>query len=128
MSELVTWLRAQLDRDAGVARTAFADHNQATANWLEIWSGAVLIGQEEDLVITNDSGVSRHMVNWDPARALAEVESKRRILLEHPRGDDGFCGDGIGLVGCKWAWPCPTVRLVALPYAGRPGYREEWRP
>lgn len=25
------------------------------------------------------------------------------------------------------AVPCPTVRLLALPYAGRDGYREEWR-
>lgn len=24
--------------------------------------------------------------------------------------------------------PCPTLRLLALPYADRPGYREEWRP
>jgi hypothetical protein len=25
-------------------------------------------------------------------------------------------------------YPCPTVRLLALPYADRPGYRDEWRP
>jgi hypothetical protein len=25
-------------------------------------------------------------------------------------------------------WPCLTLRLLALPYADRPGYREEWRP
>lgn len=26
------------------------------------------------------------------------------------------------------SWPCPTLRLLALPYEGRPGYRAEWRP
>lgn len=25
-------------------------------------------------------------------------------------------------------WPCATIRLVALPFSDRPGYREEWRP
>lgn len=24
--------------------------------------------------------------------------------------------------------PCSTLRLLALPYSDRPGYREEWRP
>jgi len=24
--------------------------------------------------------------------------------------------------------PCPTVRLIVLPMAGREGYREEWMP
>jgi len=24
--------------------------------------------------------------------------------------------------------PCTTLRLLALPYADRPGYRDEWRP
>jgi hypothetical protein len=25
-------------------------------------------------------------------------------------------------------FPCPTLRLLALPYGDRPGYRDEWRP
>ena len=24
--------------------------------------------------------------------------------------------------------PCFVIRCLALPYANRPGYREEWRP
>ncbi|WP_373305012.1 DUF6221 family protein [Streptomyces bluensis] len=24
--------------------------------------------------------------------------------------------------------PCPTLRLLALPYADRDGYQESWRP
>lgn len=24
--------------------------------------------------------------------------------------------------------PCPTLRSLALPYADREGYRQEWRP
>ena len=55
----------------------------------------------------------------DPARVLADCEAKRRIV--------------------KWAkdWPLRPSRpsdedtilgLLALPYAGHPDYREEWRP
>jgi hypothetical protein len=53
-----------------------------------------------------------------PARVLREIDAKRQIveryawLREH--GDTG---------GTAWVLP-----LLALPYADRPGYREEWRP
>jgi hypothetical protein len=56
-------------------------------------------------------------------RLLIDVESKRRIVetareyspeLEH--GDNG-----------EWALDL-TLRLLALPHADHPDYREEWRP
>jgi hypothetical protein len=64
-----------------------------------------------------------HIARHDPARVLAEVEAKRRIVemgasyvpeLEH--GDNG-----------EWALDA-TLRLLALPYADHPDYRQEWRP
>lgn len=30
--------------------------------------------------------------------------------------------------GVRYGLDCPTARLLAVPYADRPGYREEWRP
>ena len=56
------------------------------------------------------------------ARVLAECESKRRILT--------LCGvdphrPGALLVRVQ---ADAVVRLLALPYAGHPDYREEWRP
>jgi hypothetical protein len=58
---------------------------------------------------------AEHIARWDPARVLAEVNAKRRILDEAVRlmsydGEFQF------------------LELLALPYADRPGYREEWRP
>lgn len=56
---------------------------------------------------------------------LAEIETKRRILDAHagehecPSEDDN-CG--------WWVVACPTVQLLALPYADREGYDEKWRP
>lgn len=75
---------------------------------------------------------------FDPDRVQAECDAKRRILkLHEPRDwDEGVgpdvpkgtpvcttCGDGE-----FWsvAHPCDTLRLLALPYADHPDYREEW--
>ncbi len=48
-----------------------------------------------------------------PPRVLAECEAKRRLLgwarIEHRNTN-------------------PVLRLLALPYADHPDYREEWRP
>ena len=78
-----------------------------------------------------------HIARWDPARVLAEVEleradvaAKRRILELHaPFGAPDWphqacrtCGD----LGDPVEAPCETVRLLAQPYAGQPGWRAEW--
>jgi hypothetical protein len=52
-----------------------------------------------------------HIVRWDPARVLAEVQAKRRILDE-------------------FSWEAGETRAImhlAQPYAGQPGWQEEWR-
>ncbi|OKI16615.1 DUF6221 family protein [Streptomyces sp. CB03911] len=69
-------------------------------------------------------------------RALAEVDAKRCIIDEHHDVNDGSCGT---CVTPSWgypthgsaspaAWPCTTLRLLALPYAAHPNYRPEWAP
>jgi hypothetical protein len=71
-------------------------------------------------------------------RVLAECEAKRRIIALHGYDESLYdnkdedepryclaCGDSDYEVG---PYPCDTVRLLALPYADRPGYQEEWRP
>ena len=80
----------------------------------------------------------------DPARVLREVERDRRILDEHfgflhPSGNpDRACRrcsdrrtDDDPLVhDDRWLRlepaPCPTLRLLALPYADHLDYRQEW--
>lgn len=131
--ELIAWLRAQLDEDERLARQAFADHNNAGPDWREQWSGALNIGDDEDLVLTNDSQVSRFMEAFDPARVLAEVEAKRRILdeiVDEANGID-LSVDMDRRVGIRdeTVEPClgdRLVRLLAQPYAGREGWLEKW--
>ncbi|MGW4695167.1 DUF6221 family protein [Kitasatospora cineracea] len=93
---------------------------------------------------------------WSPARVLAEVDAKRRIVAasnaECPptcRAEHTFSGS------CSLRWMGPlneqdgerwltddtgaryepppvvtewTLRLLALPYAAHPDYRPEWAP
>lgn len=77
-------------------------------------------------------------------RVLAECEAKRRMVAIHapvertePRGfpetADIVCStcaefDFFPWEGVADAFPCATARLLALPYADHPDYREEWRP
>jgi hypothetical protein len=64
-------------------------------------------------------------------RALAEVEAKRRILELHDiqRDDSEFEGERSLIIWCascnEPGW-CPTLRLLALPYADREGFQEDW--
>ncbi len=87
-----------------------------------------------------------HVARHDPARVLRDVKAKREIVDEHqpanpdavPReGEPGWpdrpwfycktCGSGEANE-YPTTWPCRTLRLLALPYAGQPAYRAEWRP
>ena len=66
-----------------------------------------------------------------PARVLADVEAKRRIVDEHsdqpgwPHECQGWVLDGQRRDVGFWE-NCPTLRLLALPYASHPDYRQEW--
>lgn len=59
-----------------------------------------------------------------PARVLADVEAKRRIVDVHVERAE--------CERCAWfddeLYPCETLKLLALPYANRTGYDESWRP
>ena len=152
--DLIHFLRAQLDEDERIARRACEyaeaewrlDEDGETILW---WPPEPLIAERErehGLTVVSDrwrgqtiaSGGERiapHIAEYDPARVLREIDAKRRITQCHEpwkasNGDTicGRCGrehiDG----RAGGHFPCQTLRLLALPYADRPGYREEWRP
>jgi hypothetical protein len=111
VSELVEWLRAQLDEDA----EGFEALGEVNLNGIE----------------STASDWAREYVE----RARAEVDAKRRVLDLHGvvwRRSTGGVADRVA--DCRVCdhfpaqYPCPTLRLLALPYADRPGYRDEWRP
>ena len=81
-----------------------------------------------------------HIARWDPARVLAECEAKRRIVDAYQDAkhhyDEEHDVDGAPKYsdGAVWAfldklevWE-QALKLIALPYADHPDYRQEWRP
>jgi hypothetical protein len=141
MTDLATWLRAQLDEDERIALAASpgpwkpnAEHDEVLAVDDErVADGFALSGNQ--LRATVD-----HIVCWDPARVLAEVDAKRRVLDLHAPFTDyagrircehctELCHSRSGL-GCEdpadAIHPCRTVLLLSLPYGDRPGFDPRW--
>lgn len=77
---------------------------------------------------------AEHIVQHDPARVLAEIDIKRRIIELHTGNHECSVyedhGRGVEINNCAWIEDkdCSTLHLLALPDAGHPDYREEWRP
>lgn len=69
-------------------------------------------------------------------RFVAEMEAKMRLVDEHAEfsHEDGrsWCSTCAPPHPRVWpgykAFPCLTMKLLALPYADHPDYREEWKP
>lgn len=70
------------------------------------------------------TGAGLHIARHDPARVLAEVEAKRRIVEGAPSNGGVFDDDAPdGIREDPW-W---VLRHLASVYADHPDYREEWR-
>lgn len=118
MNELVDFLRARLDEDAARQQGSFEQWHHMDCCSLPEYS------------FTCDCGV--------PARALAEVEAKRQLVgmfecsiaAGHvPEGShDGRDPDEAERDEAVAATAEAALCLLALPYAGHPDYREEWKP
>lgn len=123
VDDLITWLRAALDDDERVAHAVFGVNVRA-----DLINGKPAPRWEfppESSSIYSSDGILRvrhtwkreaeHIIRWDPARVLAEVEAKRRLV------------DFLGRIPemsydvAEWG-----LMLLAQPYAGRDGWREEW--
>ncbi|MDR7253693.1 hypothetical protein J2X46_002683 [Nocardioides sp. BE266] len=100
MSDLTDFLLARVAEDADVARVAGAsDPSSRSSIWTSLRSGRAGVC---------DHG-PRGSVEIQPDRVVAECEAKRLIVK-------------------RWGGHDPIIRLLALPYADHPDYREEWRP
>ncbi|MBZ6250542.1 hypothetical protein KVH27_19440 [Streptomyces olivaceus] len=133
MGDLVQWLRAQLDDDAEAAQRAFSGQLDPENGW-----GAYRPEGQRHTTITPHVGMiheavqADHVIAWNPARALREIDAKRQIvaLCEPPLVDVTGPGDTERsfMPGEGPPWGMDVLKLLALPYADRPSYRDEWRP
>lgn len=139
--ELVQWLGEQLSEDERIARAVTTpgvwrvgrSHGGSTIEG-EGWS----VGNADDLD-------AAHIAEHDPARVLRETHAKRELLngfiaairLRHKAAARLQASGGDPGPSDLRLWDQArlettvlerVIRLLALPYADRPGYREEWRP
>ena len=73
------------------------------------------------------------MATHDPRRVIAEVESKRKLVTAYENAVASFGNTEVGTsVHDLMTGSVNSLRyalqLLALPYAGHPGYKKEWRP
>jgi hypothetical protein len=143
VNDLVEFLRARLDEDEAKAQKAggnwWFDNAAGLPDTYSLDFGrfnAPSVGFTDSAVIR--PAEAEHIARYDPAHVLHEIACKRLILVDHTSMHtvvDGFCveEDGrcthAGEAMCSWHGreDCPTVRALALVYAGHPDYREAWR-
>lgn len=130
------WLRDQLDGDERIAYGADDSLGKMNLDWVyqreDELGGKVASARSADLIPDVTAGVGAHVTEHDPRRVLREIDAKRQMVRWHyrrpaPKWDlDGV--KGFECATCDQQFPCKTLRVLALPYVNRPGYREEWRP
>ncbi len=133
MVDLARWLGQQLDEDGRIARAATP--GPWTQSGIGEYGWGVSFSRPGAGVEAEDSEQGRadaeHIAAHDPARVLREIDAKREIMGHHvPVGDGTVCLSycHTRTPGEAQTWPCLTLRLLALPYLDRPGYRDEWKP
>jgi FAD/FMN-containing dehydrogenase len=101
MDELVQWLNEQLDADYAAAGRVAESGNVGV---------------------------------WSPGQVQREIDAKRRILAECAHWHGKLAKEVVNpspvpfpALGEVLDAVTPILRALALPYADRPGYREEWR-
>jgi hypothetical protein len=119
---LTEFLLARIAEDEASAQESWRDlTGQDCSAWFDAIEAVVVRDSADEVcrLPDGDGHVSQFVARYDPARALADCEAKRRIV--------------------KWVndWPLrpapPSsvdglLPLLALPYANHPDFRKEWRP
>jgi hypothetical protein len=153
--DIVGFVTAQLDEEQAGAEAARDAHiglyaTEGDAEWRVAEGGEGVWTEQHGINVVVDGhgylrdAVAEHIARHDPARVLAEVAAKRRVLERHrrprspaeiPTGVDSRCCVGCGFLGDTGIPPrtpdindCPELRDLAAPYTDRPGYKPTWRP
>lgn len=119
MTVLVRFLRARLDEDEQAAHAAFSGQADPENGW-----GAERSEWYRHTTITPHVGMiheavqADHVVRWNPARVLREVEAKRQLIE--------MCAESLGSYE-ESGFATQTLMRLALPYADHPDYNPDWR-
>ena len=134
MDDLIAFVRARLDEDERVARAASTPNSLPPGSWA--FTDMQIRDAAGCLVVKHTwPAEGEHIARHDPARALLEVETKRRNLasLEQAHGNaetaahEGHAGDSAMYFGMVSAL-LDVAKANAQVYAAPPDSREEWKP
>lgn len=150
--DLIAWLNRQIDDDERIARAA----NPSPWRWRipgashldqnTIFGDGSPRGMDKLRQVCNvemaweREANAEHIIRNQPARALREVEAKRKTLAVHrittyPPYPEGGRPE-YSCRRCDWTpeeelhdygVACEAVLAIASVYSDRPGYRDEWR-
>jgi hypothetical protein len=130
VNDIIAFLTARYNEEEQTARQAAL--MPPVKSWRSSGNCVYDAGMPDDVAALNVAQsewdeVAAHVALHDPARVLAEVDAKRRLLVLHPYA--GLLSAPESCESCAVTpGPCPTLRLLALPHAGHPDFRDEWRP
>ena len=136
--DLAAFLVARIAEDEEVARNARAWLGDPPNRWVAGNVGEECVVDEvgDQIAAAVGDAVAPHIARWDPARVVAECRAKRRIVIgsaEFQPAETGPWEDPAqGAAVRRDVLTKPSrrdvLRLLALPYADHPEYRQEWRP
>jgi hypothetical protein len=153
---LIEFLLARIAEDEAIAKAAVgkAAFQRQTGHWkfdhvqdkygviplvfaLADAGGKTQVARLDEAWDSEERGT--YIARFDPARALAECDAKRRLINIHATTNYHGGPDACDMC-TEWddypykvqegidKFPCDTLRALALPYADHPDYRQEWRP
>lgn len=156
MNELIDFLTARLSEDEALANAChnlrqpledgevwvIEDYVPSTPDAVQAGAWVVTGPDGEDGIgLVSSDARSKHVARHDPARVLAEVAAKRRLIGNHQGDDKGCCrtcahwttdwvdGHKVDRLAYEGVLaPCLTLRLLALPYWDHLLYDERWKP
>lgn len=132
MDDLTAFLLARLEEDEQGAVAIFRDHTWSAYREGGDDGWAVEGAHSGDpSCIVGDEAMANHIARHDPARVLADVAAKRKLVefwslaYRNPKDAARFSGADWDRVRGGGQW---TLKLLALPYADHPDYHENWKP
>lgn len=140
--DLAVWLLEQIAEDEASARAATAGpwtvDNPRYVESIRADDGTTVIGGGRwggEASVFDQDADALHITRWDPTRVLAECDAKREIIklsayhLEAWRHQEAN-PERVQFIDveARGRHSDRTLKLMALPYVDREGYREEWRP
>lgn len=155
MTDLVEFLRERLDEDeeaamAASSRVPWKMRDHESDYWMITGTDGAVVVYDEGVP---SEAEAHHIARHDPSRVLADVAAKRAILAEHRPAR--FTDTTLGLVNVEvcsrchgrldypddwndeqaegWryplvqnAFPCGTLRALALPFRDHPDFNPAW--